>query len=130
MEPFITVLIAIVVFAFQVYSNFKKEQEKARNRKMTPPPLPEDNARRRVEVPQEKGKEIVSQPVLRSEFEQYSGMMDVDEVKRVRGSRKPPQKVLRVEVEENVNRAAFIDADTFDLRDAVIKSVILERPYR
>lgn len=140
METFIPILIAIVVFAFQAYSNYQKEQEKARKRNLGQPPvppLPEENAdrpgakttadteRREVTLP-----EIRQSQPMRKAYETYSGFMEVDEVKRARKVRKPQLSSLRVEVEEGIGTASQREGTTFDLRDAVIKSAILERPYR
>lgn len=138
METFIPILIAIVVFAFQAYANFQKEQEKARKRNLGQPPvppLPEENAertsanpgadvqRRTVKPPQSQ-----SQPV-RKAYESYSGFIDADKMTRAKKVRKPTLSSLRVEVDEQVDSASAGDAVTFDLRDAIIKSAILERPY-
>lgn len=140
METLIPILIAIVVFAFQAYANFQKEQEKARKRNPGQPPLPplpEENAERTVAKPRADVQWRVPEPPhtqrhsppIREAFESYSGFMDVDEVKRVKKNRKPQLSSLRVEVDEGTDTSPSKDGVTFDLRDAVIKSAILERPY-
>lgn len=147
-EPIITILIAIVVFALQAYSNFRKEQEKARKRNLgtPPPPLPEENAQR----PQAAGSKIPpgrragrdrqpAAPDLRPSapeervpaFDEYSGVIDVEEVRNARNARGRRQTHRRVSIEEEpAAPPQGSEESVFDLRDAVIKSAILERPYQ
>lgn len=138
METLIPIVIAIAVFAFQAYANFQKEQEKARKRNLGQPPvppLPEENADRPAVKPaiDVQGREAArpqrKPEPLREAYEGYSGFMEVDEVKRIRKARKQPLSSLRLEVEEGMDPAFEREGKSFDLRDAVIKSVILERPY-
>ena len=135
METFIPILIAIVVFAFQAYSNFQKEQEKARKRNLGQPPippLPEENAERDLINPETEQWEAAvptqrqSTPI-REAYRNYSGFMDVDKRTRTKQVQKPALSSLRVEVDEDTDSA---HGAGFDLRDAVIKSAILERPYQ
>ncbi len=138
MEGIIPILIAIVVFAFQAYANFQKEKEKARKRNLGQPPvppLPEENAEwveARPDIPlkpQARQPSHTSQSPIPERFERYSGVMDRGEV---RHPRKNPKQLasLRVEVDESdEDNLTTKSGKAFDLRDAVIKSVILERPY-
>ncbi len=139
METFIPILIAIVVFAFQAYSNFQKEQEKARKRNVgqprVPPPLPEENAERTIINPEADAKRRAvvlpqrqAQPI-RKAYESFSGFIDTEEVTREKKVRKPALSSLRVEVDADMDAASVKAEVAFDLRDAVIKSAILERPY-
>ncbi|MBK1438664.1 hypothetical protein JHJ32_01565 [Parapedobacter sp. ISTM3] len=137
METLIPIIIAIAVFAFQAYANFQKEQEKARKRNFGQPPLPplpEENAQRPTEAyPKEIGREQplpagARQPAPRPAFDRFSGVMDVEEVRRVRKARQQ-QKQQRLEVVEDTSAGAISSHTDFDLRDAVIKAAILERPY-
>lgn len=138
METLIPILIAIVVFAFQAYANFQKEQEKARKRNLGQPPvppLPEENANRPAAKPaidvqgREPARPQRKAEPLREAYQSYSGFMEVDEVKRMRKVRKQPLSSLRLEVDEGTDSAFEGKGKSFDLRDAVIKSAILERPY-
>jgi len=138
METFIPILIAIVVFAFQAYSNFQKEQEKARKRNLGQPPvppLPEENAERTIIKPEADVQRRSAAPPqrqaqpIRPAYESYSGFMDAEEVTRIKKVRKPTLSSLRVEVDEDMNAVSVKDEVAFDLRDAIIKSAILERPY-
>jgi len=138
METLIPIVVALAAFAFQAYSNFQKEQEKARKRnlgKPSAPPLPEDNAERIPDVSRAKASRqpapSLPQPVpaYHQGYESYSGFLDTDEVTRARTLRRSTASPLRVEIEERVDPERGYHA-AFDLRDAVIKSVILERPYQ
>ncbi|PPL01220.1 hypothetical protein [Parapedobacter indicus] len=139
METFIPILIAIVVFAFQAYANFQKEQEKARKRNLGQPPvppLPEENAERTLVKPEtDVHRRVVAPPQrqaqpIREAYESYSGFMDADNVTRTKKAvRNPTLSSLRIDVDEGADSAYVRDEMTFDLRDAVIKSAILERPY-
>lgn len=124
METFIPILVAIVVFAFQAYANYQKEQEKARKRNLGQPPLPEDNAKQITPVP---APSSVPSPSIQPEFAYYSGV--VEPVESTRRTQRPliPQRLV-VNTESDV--PAALGAEEFDLRDAVIKSIILERPYK
>lgn len=127
METIIPILIAIVIFAFQAYSNFQKEQEKAQKRDLGRPPLPEDNANRPVPAP----TVVAQQPAVPVQhgFEKYSGVMDTGEATRINKTRQRPVIPHRLAVNEEAH-AQTSDVMKFDLRDAIIKSVILERPYQ
>lgn len=127
METFIPILIAIVVFAFQAYANYQKEQEKARKRNLGQPPLPEDNARpiRPIPVP---APSTAHSPAVRPEFEHYSGV--VDSAEHARGAHQRPLIPQRLMVEKEPDMQPALDVERFNLRDAVIKSIILERPYK
>src|SRR5690606_15606316 len=138
METLIPIVVALAAFAFQAYSNFQKEQEKARKRnlgKPSAPPLPEDNAERnrgvpRAEAPRQPARSLPEPvPTYHQEYEGYSGFLDTDEVTRARASRKSMVSPLRVEIAERIGGDGGSRA-VFDLRDAVIKSAILERPYQ
>ena len=135
METIIPIIIALVVFAFQGYANFKKEQEKAKKRDLGQapplPPLPEDNARRAVPAPvrrPEMSDHRQEETTHRPLFDAYSGV--VEEVKYVRKANQRPLSRQRLAVNDDVHSEALLDAPEFDLRDAIIKSVILERPYQ
>ncbi|MEC3878272.1 hypothetical protein [Parapedobacter sp. 10938] len=136
METFIPIIIAIVVFAFQAYANYQKEQDKARKRNPAQPPLPEDNAkqlrditRQMTPAPVPAGTSMPTpSPAVRPEFEHYSGVMGHEESPR--GARRRPLIPQRLAVETATDVRPALDAEEFDLRDAVIKSIILDRPYK
>ncbi|MGK6351963.1 hypothetical protein [Parapedobacter sp. DT-150] len=141
METFIPILIAIVFFAFQVYNNFQKEQEKARKRNLAPPPLPEDNAQRlpsptpATQPPVTNSRSAVTDPrpsitAPQPRFERYSGVVDAAEARRIRQGKRKRQTPERLEVDEGAVSTAMGNNISFDLRHAVIQSAILERPYQ
>ncbi|WP_170845584.1 hypothetical protein [Parapedobacter composti] len=144
METIIPILIAITVFALQAYANYQKEQEKARKRNLGRPPLPEDNAdhlphgpdhRSRVPDPRSptpghRSPTPDPRPQVKPAFEDYSGVVDARKIRRIRQARDGRQTPQRLEVEEGTAPLAKWDEPVFDLRDAVIKSAILERPYK
>jgi len=130
METILPFIVAAVVFGFQIYANFKKEQEKARKRNpaerapsSSPPSVPRPNKpvlQKRVEQP------------VKPIYEAYSGVLnEVDELKQTKAIHDRHQHAFRrldaFEIpDESVNHHTAAD---FDLRDAVIKAAILERPY-
>jgi len=146
MEHIIPILIAVVVFAFQAYANYQKEQEKARKRKYGQP-IPDDT------IPVEVLEERTARPVRKTAesrqrpgqpeyspfempdnpYQQYVGTIDQHKVKRARHS----ERVLSADLAKKVE-LTDLDRDhggqtntwhhEFDLREAVINSIILERP--
>lgn len=134
METFIPILIAIVVFAAQAYTNYQKEQAKARKRNPAQPPLPEDNAEHLKDLarhPQPIPAPVPSPmpaPAVKSKFDYYSGVVNPDDATRGPHRRSAIPQQLAVDAAAHPQPA--FDAGGFDLRDAVIKSIILDRPYK
>src|SRR5690606_20765028 len=130
--------IAILVFAVQAYANYQKEQEKARKRNPGQPPippLPEENAERTLVNPE---AELQRRPAahprpqaqpVREAYERYSGFVNTAETVRTKKIRKPSSSPSRIAVDAQEEPASSTGGASFDLRDAVIKSAILERPY-
>ncbi len=155
METFIPIIIALAVFAFQAYSNFQKEQEKAKKRDLGQhppipedqaewPPLPDNNPQRPVAAdyweepipapapPADPRKPYQAQRLPEAvvpAYERYSGIVDAERIKRLGKAGQRQLTPQRVEVDEGSDTGRGRDAD-FDLRDAVIKAAILERPYQ
>jgi len=136
METFIPIIIAIAVFAVQVYANYQKEQDKARKRVPGPPPLPEDNADHVKDIAKRMQPAVQGvytrdlSPAVRPEFENYSGVMEPSPSGSKRDEPKRPLIPQRLAVDTEHDVLPALDAATFDLRDAVIKSIVLERPYK
>lgn len=128
METILPILIAIVIFAFQAYANFQKEQEKARKRNPGRPPLPEDNAY----LPIPPAPVTIPQPAasVPRAFDAYSGVFDTEQAARMQRSGRNPVIPKRLALNEELHAQTTANAEKFDLRDAVIKSIILERPYQ
>lgn len=164
MEQIIPILIAVLVFAFQAYSNYQKEQEKARKRKYGQP-IPDDTIP--VEGPGEikmdrpvrpsrttaESRPATRQPeytpfeVPASPYHQYQGMLEPEEVKRARqnrtsasGQTRGSSRSVTNKHSDLIKKVELTDLDTdhtgpskflqqrIDLREAVIHSIILERP--
>lgn len=158
METILPIIIAIAIFAFQAYSNYQKEQEKAKKRNPGQPRIPDASGeypfnehpsmdepsipdyweeRTPKHVPQAGAQTLKRQqqiPVkqqipVQQAFDEYSGVVDVEEVRRARKARQReviPHRLVAAEEED----AGLAGNQEFDLRDAVIKSAILERPYQ
>lgn len=156
METIIPILIAAVVFGLQAYANYQKEQEKARKRNpgQRPPsattdmPPSGDGMDTELPIPDYWDEKPVKQPDARrnvskeewhsfdrpqsvpAAFEEYTGTLHAEDVKRVRRTHKQPIKPLQVAEDVPILEGEAVSANDFDLRDAVIKAAILERPYR
>ncbi|WP_134088130.1 hypothetical protein [Olivibacter sp. XZL3] len=136
METILPFIIAAFVFGYQIYANFKKEQEKARKRnpsqgsKQGRPdskPLKREVLQKR---PLQKSEPVYQLPKRPALHEEYAGVQEVDELRRAKEMRKQrPNAVNRLEPQTSApdHRESHPYAD-FDLRDAVIKSAILNRP--
>lgn len=156
METIIPILIAAVVFGLQAYANYQKEQEKARKRNpgQRPPsentdmPQTEGGAGTEPPIPDYWDEKPIRQPDVRRDvsrqewypfdkpqsvpaaFEEYTGTVHAGDAKRVRRTHKQSIKPLQVAEDVPVLDGEAFSATDFDLRDAVIKAAILERPYR
>lgn len=156
MENILPFVIGALILGFKAYSNFQKEQEKARQRDPGQRPVGEVRAdferesdqparrhtaeERHAEVqrmprePRESKSREVAQPIP-SAYEKYTGTWsEVEEVRRARGVHQPHGHAFQrlasySKEEEQPAAAAEFSVEDFDLRDAVIKSAILHRPY-
>lgn len=133
METILPLIIAALFFAFQIYSNFKKEQEKARKRDPSQRPIGEQPPvyeERKDWARQLQQKEvIISETPKVSKYDEFSGVMEeVEEVSRAKVHR--PHKQSSRPFEPYVQAVEENPYSDFDLRDAVIKAAILERPYK
>ncbi|ERJ60619.1 hypothetical protein [Sphingobacterium paucimobilis] len=130
MENLVVVLLFVGSIVYKIYTNYKEEMEKSAKRgpqrppvvqqqtattdvkprqyNPTPPPVPQPNISKTAPSFVTKSNTIQEIP---------------DEVQRIRESRKKNPKLDLEEVEEKQEPIAF------DLRQAVIQSAILERPY-
>lgn len=135
METILPFIIAAFVFGFQIYANFKKEQEKARKRRPHQSPAdkgsyqPLKRETLRKEVLKEPSFDYVN-PEKKAYYEDFTGVVEVEEVRRAKEIHKKHEHAYRRlepykldAVEEEINPYA-----EFDLKDAVIKAAILNRP--
>lgn len=134
METILPLVIAALFFGFQIYSNFKKEQEKARKRNPSQRPMNEEPATYGEKHNWPRGlqqKEVVlSETPKISKYEDFTGLVEeVEEVQRSKEVRRSHKHNNR-SVEPDLQPIEENPYSDFDLRDAVIKAAILERPYR
>lgn len=115
MEVFVPFLIAAAFFAYSVYSNFVKEQEKARKRNPAgtkPKPVEVRNPKQRNKPEQIQPESPVSQP-------------SPSTASASRITRRPKAlEVIELEDEQVAEEQEF----EFDLRSAIIQDAILRRP--
>lgn len=127
MENYLIVLIFIGSIIYKVYTNYKDEVEKAKKRQPQRVPMPQT-----VTNPTSKSVNQGTKPYIPTSSTQYSHMISreatinniPDEVRKVRDSKE--NTPLATKEEENTNERTI----EFDLRQAVIQSIILERPYK
>lgn len=149
MENLIYILAPIAYFLFQGYQNYLKEQEKARKRNLGVPPAKEITS----------DEEVISEPLIIKETEAVELKPDYKLTKheeRVKQRREEvvyekanssvandyynpevlSERRLSIKNKErdkkpslSVNLSYEEDYD-FDLRDAIIKEAILNRPYK
>jgi hypothetical protein len=134
METILPLIIAALFFGFQIYSNFKKEQEKARKRDPSQRPTGEQPTvyeERKDWARQLQQKEvIVSETPKVSKYDEFTGVVEgVEEVRRAKEVHRSYKQSSRP-FEPYVQAVEENPYSDFDLRDAVIKAAILERPYK
>ncbi|QNL48509.1 hypothetical protein H8S90_17180 [Olivibacter sp. SDN3] len=143
METILPFIIAAIVFGFQIYANFKKEQEKARKRNPSQPQQPrgevvieyeEAEPHQKKPLRKIRDKEVLverKQPEVHQRYERYTGVLnEAKEVRRTKETRPAyghHSGRLDPYVIDESNLNTYAD---FDLRDAVIKAAILDRPYK
>ncbi len=147
METILPILIALAFFGLQAYANFQKEQEKARKRNPAqgrPRAGTDEAAAGRSAQPgkvvgkQQAGHRDLRAPAWQPDetsatssaaFDAYTGNIDTAKMRRARshsGQRVPE----RLHVTDTAHTGKADGGYAFDLRDAVIQSAILERPYQ
>lgn len=166
MEQIIPILIAAVVFGFQAYANYQKEQEKARKRQQSKPVNPRETGSDEVlyddtPFPDNYLEELMPEAIPESgapaqrpvadpgahpvpnPYGKYQGALRAEEARRLTSRQRPSQQSThalekRVELTDLGDddkrsvgsNATILDLENLDLRQAVIHSIILERPYR
>lgn len=160
MEQILPILIAAIVFSFQAYANYKKEQEKARQRQQSKPKAPEERGSDEViyeDVPvpaeyiparpaPETTQSTSSSKPASNPYGEYQGTISAEEARQLvnrshTATNQRPAPILErkleiTDLEEDEyddnpsgNAGQPIDVKELDLRQAVIHSIILERPY-
>ncbi len=129
MESFLPVLLIIAGVVYKIYTEFQKEQEKARKRqpnKPVPPPMP-------IPSPVETRRKSTPIPTISKPLPQPPKQVIREavptEVEKLRNKKKEAQERKKIIGKPQVEVLPE-PALHFDLRLAVIQSVILERPYK
>lgn len=122
MENFLPALLIIGGVIYKIYSEFKKDQEKARHRNPSRPikTTPPDPSRRIV--PPTSKPITVQLPHINEEITQRY----TEKRFQTEGPKRKLQEIPK-KVETEILAA---EGHSFDLREAVIQSAILERPYK
>ncbi|WP_028297763.1 hypothetical protein [Olivibacter sitiensis] len=139
MENILPFIIGAIILIARVYNNFQKEQEKARKRNPGQKPAGEVSPQyeRRPQGPEVKEVAdpfVPETSTVPAAYESYTGALrDVEEVRRAREihskhkhgfNRLEPYKQV-----EPLTSDGIQNYSDFDLRNAVIQSAILHRPY-
>lgn len=127
MENFLIVIIFIGSILYKVYTNYKKEMEKTKKRNPQQRPIPSATS---YNPPVEREYYPSNNRTIPSDFQVKTNYADnsiPDEVRRITDAKKTAKlKTLVLKTEqENIQKPI-----EFDLRQAVIQSIILERPYK
>ncbi|MDH5825328.1 hypothetical protein [Sphingobacterium faecium] len=125
MEKFIPLLIGLAIFGFKSYQNYVKEQEAALKRKKSMAPVPT-----KAEKPVHKTyvKETRSDAPKPSYIEEIKEM---NEIQRFKKDREEHRLAMSRKTNLNgENQKKDIPTEDFDLRKAVVMSIILDRPYK
>lgn len=130
MENLVVVLLFVGSIVYKIYTNYKEEMEKSAKRGPQRPPIAKQQSPATVVKPQQYNPTPppIPQPNIPQTAPSFVTKSNTiqeipDEVQRIRESRKKNPKLDLEEVEEKQEPIAF------DLRQAVIQSAILERPY-
>jgi len=126
MENLLIVLIFIGSIIYKLYSNYKKELEKAKTRNPNQRPVNQGDTYAEP-IPQQVRD--ISRPIPTPKEVTYSYENSIpEEVMKMRESKKMPRlKRDKSETEEAHIPQKHVE---FDLREAVIQAAILERPYQ
>ncbi|WDF69502.1 hypothetical protein PQ465_03785 [Sphingobacterium oryzagri] len=125
MENFLPALLIIGGVIYKIYSEYQKEQEKARRRRPHIPATPPVSVPAQVTKP---AKPIVAKPLPTIPAQKYQPAPLPEEVKKVQEKRQ--QRIQKVEITTPELEVLQDSKTAFDLRQAVIQAAILERPYQ
>ncbi|MFD2906833.1 hypothetical protein [Sphingobacterium anhuiense] len=127
MEKLIPLLIALAIFGFKSYQNYMKEQEAALKRRKANAPIPsKSKAEPPAYQPSQKEKNVVTPPPFYSEK-----IKDTNEIQRFKKEREEHRLALnkKNKLTQSLQKEPTVTED-FDLRKAVMMSIILDRPYK
>lgn len=149
MEQIIPILIAAVIFGFQAYANYQKEQEKAKKRNLGKPPVEEfpefesyeevvviedpamsPSAPRTPRTPQPtRSREPQRSAPAPNPYARYEGAVQSSRLRRSTKQTDLIPEVKLADLDEE-DQSPLAAKEEFDLRKAVIASAILDRPYK
>lgn len=125
MENFIIILVFIGALIYNLYRNFQKEMEKSKSRRpnVRPQTIPVEPIQKPIK--EVKNKEIKKQNIEESyRPELLAEVLAAQEIRRQNKIEKP---IPVIHPQDTKSEKSVVD---FDLRQAVIQSAILERPYQ
>jgi len=136
MENALVVLVFVVAIIYKIYTNFKKEQAAAAKRSPQYPPAGKTTI--------DKAKTIYPKATIPPPIAQDPKYNTWDSIEQPTNQAQIPEEVLRIRKQREqqllqkkkaeVKAAPTSNTEktntTFDLRQAVIQSIILERPYK
>lgn len=127
MEKLVPLLIALAIFGFKSYQNYMKEQEAAlKRRKATAPnPTPIKQEAPTYKSTQQKNSATSPAPFYSEKIK------ETNEIQRFKKEREEHRLALskKAKLSSSSQNQNTITED-FDLRKAVMMSIILDRPYK
>lgn len=131
MENFLVVILFVGSIVYKIYTNYKKEMEKSAKR------IPNQQARPIPPIPREIKIDPYKQNYKTEEVKKYNQTQTdyiPEEVARLKQQKMVKQKEERksnkLRIEKDTRKEENELAYNFDLREAIIQSTILERPYK
>lgn len=131
MENFLVVILFVGSIVYKIYTNYKKEMEKSAKR------IPNQQARPIPPIPREIKIDPYKQNYKTEEVKKYNQTQTdyiPEEVARLKQQKmvkqKEEQKSNKLRIEKDTRKEENELAYNFDLREAIIQSTILERPYK
>lgn len=127
MEKLVPVLIALAIFGYKSYQNYMKEQEAALKRRRSQAPIPPPY-RDAPPIYSDESKKMAVETATPYYAEKIK---DSDEIQRFKKERAEHRLALskKNQLSQSSQKEPAIMED-FDLKKAVIMSVILDRPYQ
>ncbi|NGF56860.1 hypothetical protein G5B35_19670 [Parapusillimonas sp. SGNA-6] len=135
MENIFIVLAIIGSVVYKIYTSYKEEMEKAAKRRQSVPPVPRsvppqqgvpETSRRHTPVPTPPPV-VSSKPMPVKKVPPVVPYEVPKEVKKVQQARVERDKKR---IQQETEHQSVVENFQFDLRQAVIQSAILERPYK
>lgn len=126
MENFFIVIVIIGFVLYKLYTNYMKEIDAAKKRNLKKRPIPHTDSSNK-DFEQINNGNIKTIPVNNSQVIMYENTeSDIpEEVRAIRNAKK-----LTIRKNNSKENNHLLTEQSFDLRQAVIHSIILERPYK